>query len=66
VCVGADDAVLNQDRLRELRHLARPNAAGAYTKAVEAVLRAEERLRYNVDARCAVGDMFRSIKEALA
>jgi DNA polymerase-3 subunit delta' len=65
VSVGADDAVLNQDRLGELRAMALPGGLAAYTRAVGAVQRAEERLRYNVDARCAVGDMFFSIKEAL-
>ena len=39
--------------------VARPGALAAYTQAVGAVQRAEERLRYNVDARCAIGDMFR-------
>ena len=66
VAVGAEDGVLNQDRLEELRAAARPGALKAYTAAVGAVQRAEERLRYNVDARLAIGDMFRSIKEALA
>jgi DNA polymerase-3 subunit delta' len=63
--VGADAAVLNQDRLPELRAAASPAGVPAYTQAVLAVRRAQDRLRYNVDARCAVGDMFRSIKEAL-
>jgi DNA polymerase-3 subunit delta' len=66
VSVGAEDAVLNQDRLSELQTVVRPGGLAAYTQAVGAVQRAEERLRYNVDARCAIGDMFRSIKEALA
>ncbi|NLV71328.1 MAG: DNA polymerase III subunit [Actinobacteria bacterium] len=65
VCVGADRAVLNQDRLEELRALALPGGALRYTQAVTAARKAQERLRYNVDARCAIGDMFRSIKEAL-
>jgi DNA polymerase III subunit delta' len=65
VSVGAEDAVLNQDRLGELRAAAVPGRLDAYTRAVGAVQRAEGRLRYNVDARCAIGDMFRSIKEAL-
>ncbi len=65
VSVGAEDAVLNQDRLGELRAAAVPGSLDAYTRAVGAVQRAEGRLRYNVDARCAIGDMFRSIKEAL-
>lgn len=66
VSVGAEDAVLNRDRLSELQAAVRPGALASYTLAVGAVQRAEERLRYNVDARCAVADMFRSIKEALA
>ena len=57
--------VLNQDRLEELRAAALPGGLLAYTQAVMAVRQAQERLRYNVDARCAIGDMFRSIKEAL-
>jgi DNA polymerase III subunit delta' len=66
VSVGAEEAVLNQDRLGELRAVTLPGRLAAYTAAVGAVQKAEERLRYNVDARCALGDMFRSIKEALA
>ncbi len=66
VSAGAEDAVLNRDRLSELQTVVRPGGLRAYTDAVEAVQKAEERLRYNVDARLAVGDMFRSIKEALA
>ena len=65
VAAGAEDAVLNRDRLEELRQMARPTALPAYTEAVSAVGKAQERLRYNVDARLIVGDMFRSIKEAL-
>jgi DNA polymerase III subunit delta' len=65
VAVGAEDAVLNQDRLEQLRTAAQPGALGGYTRAVGAVQKAEERLRYNVDARCAIADMFRSIKESL-
>jgi DNA polymerase III subunit delta' len=65
VAVGAEAAALNQDRLEELRSAARPGGELAYSRAVEAVRKAQERLRYNVDARCAIGDMFRSIKEAL-
>jgi len=63
--VGADEAVLNLDRIDDLRASARPESLSAYTGAVLAVRQAQERLRYNVDARCAIGDMFRSIKEAL-
>jgi len=66
VAAGAEDASLNQDRLEELRAAALPERLLSYTQAVLAVRRAQERLRYNVDARCAIGDMFRSIKEALA
>jgi DNA polymerase-3 subunit delta' len=66
VSVGAQDAILNQDRLSELQTIAHADGLEAYTEAVGAVRRAEERLRYNVDARCAIGDMFRSIKEAIA
>ncbi len=65
VSAGADAAALNQDRLEELRAAALPGGILAYTQAVMAVRKAQERLRYNVDARCAIGDMFRSIKEAL-
>jgi DNA polymerase-3 subunit delta' len=65
VSVGAEEAVLNQDRLADLRAAAGPERLLAYTRAVLAVRQAQERLRYNVDARCAIGDMFRSIKEAL-
>jgi DNA polymerase III subunit delta' len=65
VSAGADAGVLNQDRLEELRVIALPRTTSAFTGAVEATKRAQERLRYNVDARCALGDMFRSIKEAL-
>jgi hypothetical protein len=65
VSTGAEGAVLNRDRLEELRKAAIPGGLAVYTEAVEAVRRAQERLRYNVDARCAIGDMFHSIKEAL-
>ncbi|MFH0916015.1 MAG: AAA family ATPase [bacterium] len=65
VSTGAEGAALNQDRLHELRAAALPGGLLAYTQAVMAVRKAQERLRYNVDARCAIGDMFRSIKEAL-
>ena len=62
---GAEAAVLNRDRMEQLRADAIPGRALAYTRAVEAARLAQERLRYNVDARCAIGDMFRTIKEAL-
>jgi DNA polymerase III subunit delta' len=65
VSAGAEAAALNQDRLEELRAAALPGGVLAYTQAVMAVRKAQERLRYNVDARCAIADMFRSIKEAL-
>jgi DNA polymerase-3 subunit delta' len=65
VSAGAEEAVLNRDRLSDLRLQAAPAALFAYTKAVLAVCQAQERLRYNVDAKCAIADMFRSIKEAL-
>lgn len=65
VSVGAEAAVLNQDRLQELRNAAQPERLFGYTRAVLAVRQAQERLRYNVDARCVIGEMFRSIKEAL-
>jgi DNA polymerase-3 subunit delta' len=65
VSAGAEEGVQSQDRLEELRASALPGRALAYTRAVEAARRAQERLRYNVDARCAIGDMFRNIKEAL-
>ena len=66
VSVGADEVGLNQDRLEELQARAHPGKTLAYARAVMAAGRAQERLRYNVDARLAVGDMFRSIREALA
>ena len=66
VSVGADEGVLNQDRLKELQEKAYPDKTLAYARAVVAAGKAQERLRYNVDARLAVGDMFRSIREALA
>ena len=65
VSVGAESAALNQDRLADLRAAARPEYLAAYTRAVLVVRQAQERLRYNVDARCAIGDMFQGIKEAL-
>ncbi len=65
VCVGAEEAVLNQDRLDDLRAVVIPGSIRNYEQAVTMVCKAQERLRYNVDARCAVGDMFHSIKEAL-
>jgi DNA polymerase-3 subunit delta' len=66
VCVGAEAGVLNGDRIEELRERADPGRTMACVQAVLETGKAQERLRYNVDARCAIGDMFRSIKEALA
>ena len=63
--VGAEDAVLNQDYLPQLRLETVPGRMPAYLEAVLAVRKTQERLRYNVDTRCAIGDMFRAIKEAL-
>ncbi|GEM_PF-798414 len=63
--VGAEEAVLNRDRLAELRLAALPDGLPAYLDAVLAARRTRERLRYNVDARGAIGDMLRAIKEAL-
>lgn len=65
VSVGAEEAAINQDRLPDLRAQALPGGLLAYHRAVLAVREAQERLRYNVDTRCAIGDMFRAIKEAL-
>lgn len=65
VAAGASDAVLNRDRLDELEVAARPGLLAGYMRALQAIKQAQERLRYNVDARCAIDDMFRSIKEAL-
>ncbi len=65
VSAGAEGGVHNLDRLQELRTLGSSSGPLAYSEAVVAVSKAQERLRYNVDARCAIGDMFRSIKEAL-
>jgi DNA polymerase III subunit delta' len=66
VSTGAEEAALNQDRLDELRAAALPGGLLSYTRAVMAIRQTQDRLRYNVDARCAIGDMFYSIKEALA
>jgi DNA polymerase-3 subunit delta' len=66
VSVGADEGVLNRDRIEELHERAGLGRTTAYVQAVLATSKALERLRYNVDTRCAIGDMFRSIKEALA
>jgi DNA polymerase-3 subunit delta' len=65
VAVGADEAVLNHDYLLELRNEAFPGLLRGYLGAVEAVRRAEERFRYNVDARSVLTDMLLSVKEAL-
>jgi DNA polymerase-3 subunit delta' len=66
VATGAEAGVLNRDRLGDLRAVAPGATVAAYAEALAAVKIAQERLRYNVDARAAIGDMFRSIKEALA
>ena len=63
--IGAEGAVLNQDYLPQLRLEIVPGRMLAYVEAMLAVRKAQERLRYNVDTRCAIGDMFRAIKEAL-
>ena len=65
VSSGAEEGALNQDCLDGLRDMALAEKTLAYSQAVDATNKAQERLRYNVDARCAIGDMFRSIKEAL-
>jgi len=65
VAVGAEEAVANRDRLEDLRLFAFPESIPAYAEAVEMSRKAQQRLRYNVDARCAIGDMLYSIKEAL-
>ena len=65
VAAGREDAVLNQDRLEELRAAALPGTLSCLHPGRGGRGKAQERLRYNVDARCAIGDMFRSIKEAL-
>ncbi len=65
VCAGAEEAVINQDRIDELRAAAFSSSLPSYARAVEVVRQAQDRLRYNVDARCAIGNMFHSIKEAL-
>jgi len=64
VAAGADGAVLNLDRVEQLREQAQPGLIPAYEKAVRAVRQAQDRLRYNVDSRSAIADMFRSIKGA--
>jgi DNA polymerase III subunit delta' len=65
VSLGAEGAALNSDHLGELRADALPGMADAYLGAVAAVCRAQERFRYNVDARCALEDMVFTMKEAL-
>jgi DNA polymerase III subunit delta' len=63
--LGAEDAVLNHDYLYELRGQAFPARVSGYLGAVDAARRAEERFRYNVDARSVLQDMLLSMKEAL-
>ena len=66
VSVGAEDGGAQSGPARaSCARRPSPDGLPAYTRAVLAVRRPQERLRYNVDARCAIGDMFRSIKEAL-
>jgi DNA polymerase-3 subunit delta' len=65
VAVGSEEAALNHDYLLELRNEAFAGLLPGYLGAVEAVNRAEERFRYNVDARSVLTDMLLSIKEAL-
>ena len=65
VAVGADEAALNQDYLYELRDTAFVGMVPGYLGAVDAVKRAQERFRYNVDAKCTLEDMLLAIKEAL-
>ncbi len=65
VAVGADEAALNQDYLYELRNSAFAGMVPGYLGAVDAVKRAQERFRYNVDAKCTLEDMLLAIKEAL-
>jgi DNA polymerase-3 subunit delta' len=66
VSLHADEAVLNYDYLYELRSQAFPGLLRGYLGAVEVVRRAEERFRYNVDARSVLQDMLLSMKEALS
>jgi DNA polymerase III subunit delta' len=61
----ADAAIINHDHLYELRGQAFPGLVPGYLAAVEAVRRAEERFRYNVDVRSMLQDMLLSMKEAL-
>ncbi len=65
VAVGAEQAALNQDYLYELRDGAFVGMVPGYLGAVDAVKRAQERFRYNVDAKCTLEDMLLAIKEAL-
>jgi DNA polymerase III subunit delta' len=66
VALNADDAVLNTDHLSELREDSLPGLVEVYLAAVDAVRRAQQRFRYNVDARCALEDMVFTMKEALS
>ena len=66
VALDAGDAVLNTDHLDDLQEDALPGMVDAYLAAVAAVHRAQERFRYNVDARCALEDMVFTMKEALS
>lgn len=63
--LGAPESVLNHDYAYELEAEAFPGMVRGYLGAVEMVRRAEERFRYNVDARSVLQDMLLSMKEAL-
>lgn len=65
LAAGAEEAVLNRDRIEELRIFALADSIPSYLAAVACARRTQERLRYNVDARFALADMFLAIKEAL-
>lgn len=65
VSLDTGAAVLNLDYLDVLQAEAVAGRHAAYLEAVLSVRKAQERLRYNVDVRNAVSDMFRAIKEAL-
>jgi DNA polymerase-3 subunit delta' len=66
VALDAGDAVLNSDHVEDLQRDALPGMVEAYLATVAAVQRAQERFRYNVDARCALEDMVFTMKEALS
>ncbi len=64
--LGADEAVLNHDYLFELQEAAFPGLVPVYLEVLAAVKRAQERFRYNVDARLALTDLVLTTKEILA